>query len=151
MATEVEYQRQVTRLALDALAGGGFALAGSGAIREHGITDRPTQDIDLFTAEISTDSFASSVSRLSRGMQEQGYQVTIERSAPQYARLSVGTMDGYMVDVDLAVDWRAAEPVTLWVGPVLSLNDAVASKVSDQSGQAPARSLEREKDQGLSR
>jgi hypothetical protein len=30
-----------THLALTALAGGGFALAGSGAIREHGIIDRP--------------------------------------------------------------------------------------------------------------
>lgn len=60
-------------------------------------------------------------------MQEQGYLVTIERSSLQYARLSVGTTDGYVVDVDLAVDWRSAEPVILSVGPALSLNDAVAS------------------------
>lgn len=32
--------------------------------------------------------------------------------------------------MDLAVDWRQNEPVTLSVGPVLSVEDAVGSKVS---------------------
>ena len=41
-------QREVARIALDSLEG--FALAGSGAIREHGVIDRPTEDVDLFTA-----------------------------------------------------------------------------------------------------
>ena len=50
MSSEVEFQRTVTALALEALAGFGFALAGAGAIREHGLLTRPTQDIDLFTA-----------------------------------------------------------------------------------------------------
>ena len=54
--SDIEYQRNVTRLALDALASGGFALAGSGAIREHGIIDRPTQEIDLFTFVTSTEA-----------------------------------------------------------------------------------------------
>ncbi|MBF4564614.1 hypothetical protein [Plantibacter sp. VKM Ac-2876] len=51
MSTDEELQRDITRLALRALDGTPFALAGSGAIREHGIIDRPTQDIDLFTTD----------------------------------------------------------------------------------------------------
>lgn len=43
------WQRQVTTLLLHRVGSAGFALAGSGAIREHGITDRPTRDVDLFT------------------------------------------------------------------------------------------------------
>lgn len=35
-------QRRVTKLALDSLARDDFALAGSGAIREYGLIDRPT-------------------------------------------------------------------------------------------------------------
>ena len=40
-------QRNIARLALQAAgAHSGFALAGSGAICEHGLIDRPTEDVD---------------------------------------------------------------------------------------------------------
>ncbi len=48
-ATDVAFQRFVTTLLLNHIGSAGFALAGSGAIREHGITDRLTRDVDLFT------------------------------------------------------------------------------------------------------
>jgi hypothetical protein len=136
---EVDYQREVTRLALDSLAGGGFALAGSGAIREHGIIDRPTQDIDLFTSVTSAETFAESTRRLAAAMRERGFEVEEHRSAPQYAKFSVTSSAGQRVEVDLAVDWRSEEPVTLSIGPVLSLPDAVASKVSAVYSRAEVR------------
>ena len=43
-----QQQEQVTAVLLTAIGEFGFALAGAGAIRAHGLTDRPTQDIDLF-------------------------------------------------------------------------------------------------------
>ena len=50
MSRDQEEQRRITRLALEAAGDeAGFALAGSGAIREHGLIDRPTEDVDLFT------------------------------------------------------------------------------------------------------
>ena len=49
MSEKRDAQREVTRIALSGIAGFGFALAGSGAIREHGVIDRPTEDVDLFT------------------------------------------------------------------------------------------------------
>jgi hypothetical protein len=124
--SDVEYQRDVTHLALTALAGGGFALAGSGAIREHGIIDRPTQDIDLFTSVTSGEAFAASITRLAAAMSEAGLKIVVRRSAPQFATSPSPT--GQAVEVELGVDWRAAEPVTLAIGPVLSLEDAVGSK-----------------------
>lgn len=135
----VEYQRDVTRLALAALAGGGFALAGSGAIREHGIIDRPTQDIDLFTSVTSAEAFAASTTRLVAAMRERGFEVVERRSAPQFANFSVTSPSGQTVEVDLGVDWRAAEPVTLSIGPVLSLEDAVGSKVVAVYSRAEVR------------
>ena len=39
----------------------------------------------------------------------------------------------------MAMDWRASEPVALSVGPVLSLDDAVHSKVSALYGRGAAR------------
>lgn len=137
--SDVEYQRDVTRLALDALASGGFALAGSGAIREHGIIDRPTQDIDLFTSVTSTEAFALSTQRLAAAMRERGLEVVERRRAPQFANFSATSPTGQTVEVDLGVDWRAAEPVTLSIGPVLSLEDAVGSKVVAVYSRAEVR------------
>ncbi|MEZ0492542.1 hypothetical protein AB2L28_09865 [Kineococcus sp. TBRC 1896] len=51
------HQRYVTRLLLAATAGKGFVLAGSGAIREHAMIDRPTEDVDLFTDSLDADGF----------------------------------------------------------------------------------------------
>ncbi|AOY74231.1 hypothetical protein ARZXY2_4732 (plasmid) [Arthrobacter sp. ZXY-2] len=137
--SDVEYQRDVTRLALDALASGGFALAGSGAIREHGIIDRPTQDIDLFTSVTSTEAFALSTQRLAAAMRDRGLEVVEVRNAPQFANFSVVSPTGQTVEVDLGVDWRAAEPVTLSIGPVLSLEDAVGSKIVAVYSRAEVR------------
>lgn len=49
MKPTVEFQRTVARIILQRIEEYGFALAGAGAIREHGLLNRPTEDIDLFT------------------------------------------------------------------------------------------------------
>ncbi|MGA1836471.1 hypothetical protein VD659_06005 [Herbiconiux sp. 11R-BC] len=40
---------------------GVFALAGSGAIREHGLVDRLTHDVDLFTNSCDMESFSTAI------------------------------------------------------------------------------------------
>jgi len=54
-------QREITRLALRSLDGTSFVLAGSGAIREHGLVDRPTEDVDLFTSDVDLQQFSAAV------------------------------------------------------------------------------------------
>lgn len=50
MSKQVEFQRHVAQAIFGHLdQESGFALAGSAAIREYGLIDRPTEDIDLFT------------------------------------------------------------------------------------------------------
>ena len=44
-----ELQREVAIIALRAAARNGFALAGGNALIAHGIIDRPTDDVDLFS------------------------------------------------------------------------------------------------------
>lgn len=123
-------QREITRLALRALDGTRFVLAGSGAIREHGIIDRPTEDVDLFTTDLDVPQFAAAVDAVVLGLQEVGYDVAELRRVGQFARLEVSIADGRQVDIDMGVDWREAEPAMLTIGPVLSLKDAVGNKVS---------------------
>ena len=135
----VEFQRRVTRIALAALASTGFALAGSGAVREHGITDRPTEDIDLFTSDLDVEQFGSAVLKVIEALRGSGYDVQESRRAPQFARVHVRGTDQVGVDMDLGVDWRERDPVILEVGPVLSLQDAVGNKVSALYSRGEAR------------
>lgn len=130
MSEQVEIQRDVTRLALAAVAESGFALAGSGAVREHGLIDRPTEDVDLFTTNRYAGVFDDAVERVVAALHSVGYPATVVRRAPQFARLHVQATGGLVLDVDLGVDWRADDPVRLDVGPVLALDDAVGNKVS---------------------
>ncbi len=44
-----ELQREVATIALRAAARHGFALAGGNALIAHGVIDRPTEDVDLFS------------------------------------------------------------------------------------------------------
>ncbi|KQQ52903.1 nucleotidyl transferase AbiEii/AbiGii toxin family protein [Plantibacter sp. Leaf314] len=116
-----------------------FALAGSGAIREHGIIDRPTQDIDLFTSDLDAGRFDTAVSSVVNGIRDSGHAVDELRRVEQFARLHITTDEGSFVEMDMGVDYREGEPVTLSVGPVLSLDDAVANKVSALYSRAEAR------------
>ena len=110
------------------LADADFALAGSGAIREHGMTQRPTNDIDLFTVMHAATRFPNAVDI--EHLAAHNYDVTVERATPSFAQLSVTPPDGAPLSVDLAIDWRAHTPVRLDIGPVLDLADAVGNKLS---------------------
>jgi hypothetical protein len=125
-----ELQREVTRLSLVALSGTAFVLAGSGAIREHGIVDRPTEDVDLFTSDVSTGAFTRAVDSVQQALTGEGFTVVEARRADLFARLEVATADGRLIDIDMGVDWREADPAILEIGPVLSLGDAVGNKIS---------------------
>ena len=123
-----ETQRQLIACALEVLADAGFALAGSGAIREHGMTQRPTNDIDLFTVMQASTRFPHAVDSLIEHLTANNYDVTVERVSPSFAQLSVTPPHGAPLSVDLAIDWRAHTPVR--VGPVLDIEDAVGNKLS---------------------
>lgn len=69
----VELLRRLTKLALDTIGDAGFALAGAGAIREHGLLNRSTRDIDLFTTRVDLlTSFQALLTRSSVYMKRKG-------------------------------------------------------------------------------
>lgn len=129
MTSYEEMQRDIARIALRESADSGFALAGSGAIREHGLIQRPTADVDLFTVMSAQDKFATSVTSIQEGLEAAGYEVTLPRQSESFARMVV-EKDELTTEMDLGIDWRSREPVTLEVGPVLAIEDAVANKVA---------------------
>ena len=131
MALSVQQShRQLIACALEVIADADFALAGSGAIREHGMTQRPTNDIDLFTVMHAATWFPNAVDSLIEHLTANDYDVTIERVSPSFAQLSVTPPHGVPFSVDLAIDWRSHTPVRLDVCPVLDIEDAVGNKLS---------------------
>ena len=139
MSLGSDAQREVTRIALIGVKEAGFVLAGSGAIREHGIIERPTEDVDLFTADPDPAAFGRAVDRVVRDVRRAGYAVEMERRASGFARLRVSTLGGQQLVVDMGVDWRERDPVNLDVGPVLSVEDAIGNKMSALYSRAEPR------------
>jgi len=127
---------KAARIALSTTKDQGFALAGGHALTMHGIGSRQSKDIDLFT-DRQTD-FGQAVANLQAAYAEQGYQVEVPRQYPEYARLEV-TKDGRTTQLDLGRDYRSRPAVETDVGPVLSVEDAVGSKVSAVYGRGEAK------------
>jgi hypothetical protein len=148
---DVTWQRHVTTLVLQTVGSAGFALAGSGAIREHGLTDRPTRDVDLFTTTATSPSaFSAAVTDAQDALTSQGYRVTPTRTTPEFARLLVEAAEtgddasdaasrARVVEVDFGIDWRNEPPTQLAIGPVIALRDAVGSKVAAVYSRGEAR------------
>lgn len=136
------FQRQVSRELTEGLEGSGFALAGSGAVREYGLIDRPTEDIDLFTTRESVGDFKDAVAQGVALLERQGYGIRFAPGIPvsdSFARLTV-TLDGETTDLDMCIDWRAYKPVRLDdVGYILEIEDAVANKIDAVVSRGEAR------------
>ena len=127
-----QFQTEVTRLLLEAVENSGFVLAGAGAVRAHGLTDRPTEDIDLFAGSlISDENFRTAVDTADSALTQAGFEVSRLRDTGAFSRLRVYDPTGSRVlEVDFAVNWRAEPPVRMSLGLVLSERDAVAGKLS---------------------
>lgn len=123
-------QRVAAKIALAVLAADGFLLAGGQALIEHGITDRLSDDIDLFALHRrhTPATFAASVQKMTAALQASGYIVEITRQYEEFASVTVGH-DQEAVVIDLGLDWWENSPAIIDIGPILSLKDSVASKL----------------------
>jgi hypothetical protein len=126
-------QRELTTLVLRSIAGQGFVLAGSGAIREHGLVDRSTRDVDLFTNRYDPVLFRTAVEDAVGALAAHDHRVEVRRHDDLFAQLLVTTPQGDRIEMDFAYDWRGQVPADLPIGPVLSAEDAVASMKSRTS------------------
>jgi hypothetical protein len=131
---------RIARTALAAGAQYGLALAGGYAVSAHGIGDRPSGDVDLFTSWQHRDEFPRLKSAVMAALEAAGYKVSVIMSAETFTRLTLTDPEGGPEEkVELSVDWRAHDPVQLAVGPVLHADDAVANKVCALFGRALPR------------
>ena len=133
-----ELQRAVATVALRAAAGHGFALAGGNALIAHGIVDRPTDDVDLFSDQEAGVSAAAEV--VENALRAAGFQADRQDTDRGLSDVFYGMGDGIaewvitapggqQTMLQLAYFDRSHRPVTMDVGPVLALADLAGSKV----------------------
>ena len=132
-----EMQREVASIALRAAARNGFALAGGNALIAHGIIDRPTDDVDLFsdqeTGVAAAADAVQSALRAAGFLAERrhrlgGLQEVFEGMGEGLAEWIITAPSGQQTMLQMAYFDRMRGPVTMDVGPVLDLEDVAAGK-----------------------
>ena len=143
-----ELHRRVATVALRVATRYGFALGGGNALIAHGLISRPTQDVDLFTNdEAGVGAAAASVEA---ALQAAGFAAEREDDADGVsdmfegmdeglAEWTVTAPDGQRMMLQMAYFDRTRQPVTMDVGPVLSLEDVVGGKVCALVSRAEPR------------
>ena len=143
-----ELHHRVATVALRVAHRYGFALGGGNALIAHGLITRPTQDVDLFTnEEAGVEAAAGSVEAALRNA---GFETEREDAAAGLsdmfegmdeglAEWTVTASDGQQIMLQMAYFDRTRQPVTMDVGPVLSLEDVVGGKVCALAGRAEPR------------
>jgi Nucleotidyl transferase AbiEii toxin, Type IV TA system len=133
-----ELHRRVATIALAAAAGHGFALAGGNALLAHGLTDRYTADVDLFTdqeagvaaaAEAVETALAAAGFHTGRHDKTGGLADIFYGLGEGLAEWVITAPGGEQVLLQLAYYERGRSPVRTDLGPVLDLEDALGAKV----------------------
>jgi len=134
------FHARLAALALNAAEQFGFCLAGGYAVQAHGLVQRRSEDVDLFTTMAAQHDFGRAVDAVLAGLRAGGLTAEVTRRADTFARLRVGDpASEETANLDLGVDWRAHPPARLAIGPVLHVDDAVGNKVGALFSRAEVR------------
>jgi hypothetical protein len=143
-----ELHQEVATIALGAAAEHGFALGGGNALIAHGIIDRPTEDVDLFTDRES--GVAAAAAGVETALRESGFETDRQDKTGGLGDVFYGMGEGLaewivtapggrQMALQMAYFERAHSPVVMEFGPVLDLEDALAGKVAALASRAYER------------
>ncbi len=133
-----DFHGQVAAIALRAAASHGFALGGGNALIAHGVIDRFTQDVDVFSdeeggVEAAADAVEAALLDAGFGTERRdkagGLGDIFHGIGEGLAEWIVTAPGGEQMMLQMAYFDRARRPVTMGVGPVLDLEDVVGGKV----------------------
>jgi Nucleotidyl transferase AbiEii toxin, Type IV TA system len=133
-----ELHAAVAAIALGAAGRHGFALGGGNALIAHGVIDRPTEDVDLFTDE--DDGVTAAAGAVEAALRAAGFGAERQDKTAGLADVFDGMGDGLaewivtgpggrQMMLQMAYFDRDRRPVIMDIGPVLDLEDVVGSKV----------------------
>jgi hypothetical protein len=129
-----DFFRDVARIALTVATKHGFVLGGGVAWLVNGLVQRPTEDVDLFTD--TAGGVEAAAGEVAAALTEAGYRVVREDADELFDGMSADIQEFLVAAPDRALrltlcrlDRRRA-PVVMDFGPVMHLDDLVATKVA---------------------
>ena len=137
------FHRDIARIALAVADKHGFVLGGGVAWLVNGLVQRPTEDVDLFTD--SDDGVAAAAGEVSAALRAAGYSVAREAPDELFAGMDDDLREFLVAGGDRALRLtlcrldRHRAPVVMDVGPVMHLDDLVATKVAALVGRREVR------------
>lgn len=120
-------QERLAHIALRVVSDRGFVLGGGHAIELHRMGARPSEDIDLFSADRGSPGMVAD--DVLDAYRREGFRVTVRLRTADLVQMLVTDPQAGSCMVDLGVFWRAHSPVLMEIGPVLHPDDAVAGKM----------------------
>jgi hypothetical protein len=129
-----DFYRDVARIALAVADKHGFVLGGGVAWLVNGLVQRPTEDVDLFTD--TADGVAAAAGEVTAALTAAGYSVAREAADELFAGMDDDLREFLVADGGRALRLtlcrldRHRAPVVMDVGPVMHLDDLVATKVA---------------------
>jgi len=132
-----KFHGQVATIALRAAASHGFALGGGNALIAHGIIDRATLDVDVFSdeqggVEAAADAVEAALRDAGFGTERRdktgGLEDIFYGMGEGLAEWIVTAPNREQMLLQMAYFDRARRPVIMDVGPVLDLEDVVGGK-----------------------
>ncbi len=119
----------------------GFVIAGGVALLMSGVTERPTEDLDVFSA--SCHDVAAVADRLASDLTGEGYVVEVHRATESFAQLTVMTGQWRRTElrVELGRDAQLFAAVPSAMGPILSVRELAANKILAAFGRHEQRDL----------
>ncbi len=94
-----DFQVEVARVFFAMPEAGSFLLAGGLALAAHGLTERPTADLDVFTSKAG--DVAVAVEAITRAATDRQWMVETVQGSQNFVRLSVVGQDDLIVDIGL--------------------------------------------------
>lgn len=134
-------QRRIIAAVMSSIDSEGFVIAGGAALLIAGVSDRPTRDLDAFSA--SCADVAAVAHRLVEDLADDGYIAEFERGNESFAKLAVttGKWRRTSLQIDLGRDAQLLESVPSALGPMLSIRELAANKVLAAFGRHEPRDV----------
>lgn len=128
--------REILAVISPVVEGFGYVLAGGNALRVHGLTNRPTMDVNMFTDQART--VAKVAAPVEAALRQAGFRAErVDRESlnqatyddwPEEAEWTL-YRGGRQVLLQLACRERRRPALEAALGPVLSLEDSIAGKI----------------------
>jgi hypothetical protein len=134
MAGVDDFYSEVARIALAEATKHGFVLGGGFAWLVNGLVQRPTEDVDLFTD--TAGGVAAAADEVANALRAAGYRVVREEGDELFEGMDedlqefLVATDNRALRLTLCRLDRSQKPVVMELGPVMHLDDLVATKVA---------------------